>query len=342
MKITHIYYSLNYGGIETLLINIANWQVKNGYEVTILLINKTHEKDLIEMLDKKVNVIQLNKRFKIEKVNIFLKLNFYLLRNKYDILHIHAAEIANLVQPILKSKTILHVHSIEGITNTYVPKCDECISISNSVKKVLESQYNIVSKVLFNGVDFSKFKKKESESISNKIVCIGSLNTKFKNQDGIIYEFYKIRDKIKADLHIIGNGADFKMLEDLINTLQLKNRVFLLGNKSQSWIQKNLYSYDLFLQGSHSEGLGIAAIEASACAIPLLLSNIDAHIEISNNGKLCDLYDSNKEDELGSKLIKFYKNPTPIFSHAKKSYLTQKSRFNFDLYNKKIINLYNR
>ena len=342
MKIAHIYYSLNYGGIETLMVNIANWQSNNGNEVTVILVNNTIEKGLIDMLDSRVRIIQLNRKSKASNINTLFKFNFTLIKSKFDILHIHAAEIANIILPTWRCKKILHVHSAKDITNSSVPKCDECISISNSVKKVLESKYNRSSEVIFNGVDFSKFTKKESESISNKIVCIGSLNTKFKNQDGIIYEFYKIRDKIKADLHIIGNGADFEMLEDLINRLQLKNRVFLLGNKTQHWIQKNLCSYDLFLQGSHSEGLGIAAIEASACCVPLLLSNIDAHIEISNNGKLGELYNLNIEDELGSKLIKFYKNPTPIFSHAKKSYLTQKSRFNFDLYNKKIINLYNR
>lgn len=340
MKIAHLYYSLNYGGIETLLINIANWQSRNGNDVSIILINKTKESDLINLLDKRVNLISLDKKSKFGFIKAIIKLNIILCKNKYDILHIHAAEIANTVKGFIKAKKILHVHATTEITNTKIPKCDGCIAISHSVKNILLNKYNIESTVIFNGVDFSRFKQKESNDISNKIIAIGALNIKIKNQDGLIHEFHKVRKIIKANLYIVGSGPDNQILQNLINRLKLNQRVFLLGNKSQNWIQNNLKSYDLFVQASHHEGLGIAAIEASASLVPLLLSNTEGHNEISMNGKLCDLFDNDKNNELGNKIANFYTNPLLFFNKARKSYTIQKKRFDFDLYNKKLIDFY--
>ena len=339
MNIVHVYYSLNYGGIETLLVNIANWQIKNGNKVTIILVNKTDKEGVIKILDKKVKVIFLNKRSKISALVALLRLNLNLIKVRYDVIHIHAAEIANMIYYSTNSRKILHVHATEGITDTTVPKCDECISISVSVKNILKKQYNISSEVIFNGVDFSKFTQKNSKSLSNKIVSIGALNSN-KNQVGLIKEFYSIHSEISADLHIIGTGNDKKILRALIDELDLTNRVFLLGQKSQQWIQKNLHEYDLFVQASYSEGLGIAAIEASASCVPILLSNIEGHIEVTNNGKLGRLFDLKKDNDLGKKILNFYKDPFKFIDLASKNRNAQNIRFNFEKYNQNILKIY--
>ena len=339
MNIVHIYYSLNYGGIETLLVNIANLQVKKSNKVTIILINKTINKDLIQLVDNKINIVFLNKRSKIDALWTLFKLNFYLFKEKCDVIHIHAAEIANMINPFIKTRKILHVHATEGITNSVVPKCDECISISFSVKTILEKKYNISSKVIFNGVDFPKFSQKKSNILSNQIVSIGALNSN-KNQACLIREFNLIRSYIGADLHIIGAGDDERKLKALINELNLNDRVFLLGQKSQQWIQKNLCKYDLFVQASYSEGLGIAAIEASASCVPVLLSNTDGHIEVTKNGLLGELFDPNKDNDLGKKILKFYENPSKYLDFARENRSSQNNRFNLEEYNQKILELY--
>ena len=39
MRIVHIFWSLSYGGIETMLVNIANAQAADGAEVHVVVIN---------------------------------------------------------------------------------------------------------------------------------------------------------------------------------------------------------------------------------------------------------------------------------------------------------------
>jgi glycosyltransferase involved in cell wall biosynthesis len=341
MKIAHIFYSLSYGGIETLIVNVANWQAKSGHNVSIVLINDIYEQGLIDLVDEQVDIIQLKRKPKTSAVMSVAKLNLCLLVKQFDILHIHAAEIGNIIQPFLKGQKILHVHSTTAITNTVIPKYKKCIAISNAVSQILINQYDRKSQVIFNGVDFSKFQKRKLHSVAQKIIAVGSLNTQVKNQDWIISEFSSIRDRVDANLYIVGHGPDRQFLQDLIERLNLLDRVFLLGNKSQGWIQHNLCNYDLFVQASLTEGLGISAIEAAASCVPLLLSNIDGHIEIAVNGELCDLFDPKVEGELATAIVGFYNNTDQYFDAAAKNYDIHEWKFSFDLFNKKVIDLYN-
>ncbi len=50
MKIAHIFWALGFGGIETMLVNIAYAQAQYGAEVHIVLINELYEKSLLERL----------------------------------------------------------------------------------------------------------------------------------------------------------------------------------------------------------------------------------------------------------------------------------------------------
>lgn len=341
MKIAHLFYSLGYGGIETLIVNVANWQVKIGHEVSIIIINDIYEQGLIELVDDQVDIIQLKRKVKTSAVMSVAKLNLCILVKQFDILHIHAAEIGNIILPFLKAQKILHVHSTTAITNTVIPKYKKCIAISNAVSKILLSQYNRKSQVICNGVNFSKFGKRKLDFVSNKIISVGSLNIHVKNQDWIISEFASIIEKIDANLYFVGHGPDHQFLHDLIMRLNLSDRVFLLGNKSQGWLQHNLCNYDLFVQASLTEGLGISAIEAAASCVPLILSNIDGHVEIAANGELCDLFDPNVEGALATAIVGFYQNTDKYFDAATKNYDIHESKFSFDLFNKKIIDLYN-
>lgn len=341
MKIAHIFYSLTYGGIETLLVSILNWQILNNYNVTIILINNLIDESLKDSLDSRINIIQLNRNPKSKSPVSILKLNFFLIKHNYDILHIHSAAIGNFIQPKLRAKRILHIHSTKQITDLKLPKYDKCIAISQAVKSVLNSEYKINNiDVIYNGIDFNNFVKRNSNSVTNKIICIGRLDTQIKNQNGIINEFSEIKNQINANLYFVGDGPDMDLLKNLIEQLQLNDRVFLLGKKSQSWIQQNLCNYDLFIQASHSEGLGLTAIEAAAASIPLLLSNVDGHIEISENGKLCELFDSSNDRELGNKIINFYKNTDQFFSLASTNRKVHKNKFDVNRFNENIVKTY--
>jgi glycosyltransferase involved in cell wall biosynthesis len=204
---------------------------------------------------------------------------------------------------------------------------------------------NMITKnvsTLYSGVKFDDFKQKSNYLLSNKIICVGRLDNPIKNQSYIISEFSQIKDKINSDLYIVGDGKDYNFLHKLISNLNLNNRVFLLGEKSQDWLKNNLCNYDLFIQASKNEGLGLAPIESAAACLPMILSAIEGHLEVSENGKFCQLFSPYNEGELSKEILSFYENHIFYFKSiiTNRNYL--KSKFDFNIFNAKILDEYKK
>jgi len=343
MKIGHVFYSLNYGGIETLIVNISNWQILNNHNVHVIIINEQPINDLVKFIDSRVKIININRKLKSRNIIDLLYLNYYLIINNYNVIHLHAAAIGNFLLPIFKSKILLHIHETLNISSVKIPKFNKCITISDVVKNRLTDIHKIKNvSTIYSGIDFNSFKQKEKNSILNRIVCIGNLTNSVKNQSYIIKEFSKISDTIGANLYLIGTGEDYSFYLELIKNLELKERVFLLGSKSQKWIKNNLCNYDLFIQASLSEGLGLTPIEASAASLPMILSSIEGHLEVSENGKYCKLFNPHNEGELSNLILDLYNNYSYYFDISVENRNYHKNKFDFENFNKKLIKEYKK
>lgn len=82
---------------------------------------------------------------------------------------------------------------------------------------------------------------------------------------------------------IIGEGSKRKDLQQLIDTLQLQDKVFLSGEKKSPF--SGLEDADLFLMGSYYEGFPNVLLEAGAHGIPVVAFNTPGGIAeiIANN-----------------------------------------------------------
>ena len=64
MKIVHITYGFGLGGIETMLHNIANEQVKLGHEIHIIVINDIVNDELKSTLASEIHFLMLKVHLK--------------------------------------------------------------------------------------------------------------------------------------------------------------------------------------------------------------------------------------------------------------------------------------
>ena len=83
--------------------------------------------------------------------------------------------------------------------------------------------------------------------------------------------------------HIIGEGSKRDKLQELIDELQLGNKVFLVGQKTDPF--NGMEDVDLFLMGSYYEGFPNVLLEAGAHGIPVVAFNAPGGIAeiISDN-----------------------------------------------------------
>jgi L-malate glycosyltransferase len=81
---------------------------------------------------------------------------------------------------------------------------------------------------------------------------------------------------------MIGDGPDRGAAEYLVRKKRLSKDVFFLGK--QDHVEAKLGLADLFLLPSDTESFGLAALEAMACEVPVLATNVGGLPEVVTHG----------------------------------------------------------
>lgn len=134
------------------------------------------------------------------------------------------------------------------------------------------------------------------------IVTAAELNAN-KNQQTVIEAVAGLPQK---DIYysICGRGADEEKLRVLINRLGLSDRVRLIGFRTD--MERVLQSADVFAFPSVREGLGMAAVEALACGVPVICADnrgTREYVRDGVNGIVCS---DNSVPQMKAAVLKMY------------------------------------
>jgi glycosyltransferase involved in cell wall biosynthesis len=89
--------------------------------------------------------------------------------------------------------------------------------------------------------------------------------------------FYEFQKKDSDSLFIfIGEGEDFKKIQDYIAKRGLNEVIKILGKKSPQEISLFLNASDLYVMGSYKEGWSTTLMEALACGVPICTTNFSS------------------------------------------------------------------
>lgn len=308
MKIVHIVYGLEFGGIETMLVNIVNEQVKTGNEISVVIINNTINNNLYSAIDNRVKVYCLGRPVGSKNPYYILKFNYRINKISPDIIHIHTPSIIRYFLPFVKYKMCVTKHDVHKVQeNRFLSKYSHIYSISTSVKDYLLSATGVKSKVIYNGIDIDGILSKNRPYSSDKVlklVQVGRLYHPVKGQD-VLIEAVKIIKLKGGDVHLylIGDGPSREYLENLISKNDLNKNITLLGAKSQQYIFEHLCEYDLFVQPSINEGFGLTVAEAMAAKLPVLISENQGPLEIIDNGKYGFSFKNGDSNDCANKIM---------------------------------------
>ncbi len=103
-----------------------------------------------------------------------------------------------------------------------------------------------------------------------------------KRVTNVIEIFALVREKIPAKLVLMGDGPDRGAAEYIVRKKRLAKDVFFLGK--QDHVQEKLGLADLFLLPSDEESFGLAALEAMACQVPVVATNVGGVPEVVTHG----------------------------------------------------------
>ena len=98
----------------------------------------------------------------------------------------------------------------------------------------------------------------------------------------VVEIFARVREKMPAKLVLIGDGPDRGAAEYLVRNKKLARDVHFLGKQDRVYL--HLSQADLFLLPSDLESFGLAALEAMACEVPVIATNVGGVPEVVEHG----------------------------------------------------------
>src|SRR5699024_486512 len=108
----------------------------------------------------------------------------------------------------------------------------------------------------------------------------------------------------RVRLQIVGKGPQLKELKDLTKEYQSESITEFIGTDPNEEVHNYLNQIDVFTAFSRSESFGVAVLEASACEIPVVVSNVGGLPEIVQNGETGFSIPLEHMDEIVEKLAK--------------------------------------
>ncbi len=273
-----------------------------------------------------------------------------------DLLHVHYAiphaMVAYITKKILLTEgryvpvvTTLHGTDITlvGSNRVFAPvvefsinKSDGVTAVSNSLKEDTYKYFKINKeiKVIYNFIDFNRFRKTNKEHFKKiiapndeKILVHTSNFRKVKRVEDVIYVFQKVYEKIPCKLLLIGDGPERQYLEELCRQIGLCHEIRFLGK--QDAVEELLAIADLFIIPSSNESFGLAALEAMACEVPVISTNVGGLPEVNIHGEtgyLCDIGDI---DSMAKYAIELLSNEE-LLQKFRKNALAQAQRFDIE------------
>jgi len=312
MHVVHINFSITVGGIDTMLIDILNEQVKS-VKTTLIIINDLVEKTVLANLNSKVQVVNINRKEGSKNILKILKFNFLIFKLKPSIIHCHNSGIVNLLI-FKKCPVVLTVHDVKYSTKSYY-KYSKIFAISDAVKKDIEKSGKFPVLTVYNGINGELIAKKENVEANEvfKLVIVSRLEHYKKGHDLLFLAIKELKDKYYITLDVIGDGSSLSYLTELSKELEIQKQVRFLGMKTRDYIYENLKNYDLLIQPSRYEGFGLTIVEAMFAKVLVLTSDIDGPVEILNHGEYGFCFKSDDVKDLILKLDYILSNYESIF-----------------------------
>jgi len=228
---------------------------------------------------------------------------------KLDVLHVHYA-IPHSVSALLARSmaaprqlpfiTTLHGTDITlvGSDRSYLPitrfsieQSDGVTAISNYLKErtIREFEIRRPIEMIPNFVNCDLYCAKKDSPLRAKWAPNGepilmhlSNFRPVKRVTDVIEIFALVREKMKAKLVMIGDGPDRGAAEHLARQRKVARDVIFMGKQDR--VQDKLGVADLFLLPSDLESFGLAALEAMACEVPVIATNVGGLPEVVTDG----------------------------------------------------------
>jgi glycosyltransferase involved in cell wall biosynthesis len=234
--------------------------------------------------------------------------------------HINLLPVAWTFARFHKLRLALIIHGIEAWTPTrhkiakkLAAKVDSVITVSRFSATRFASWSGFPADrafILPNCVDLDRFRPKPRDpalvnryglASSHVIMTTARLDSydSYKGVDKVILSMPRLLARFPTLKYlIVGDGSDRARLNGLVERLGLSAHVVFAGRISEAEKVAHYNLADVYVMPSNGEGFGIVLIEAAACGVPVIGSQVDGSQEALLGGRLGRLIDPKGPDVL--------------------------------------------
>lgn len=190
-------------------------------------------------------------------------------------------------------------HIMARIHMRAVERLDCAVGVSGAVEKNLRTHFGLRKTLtISNGVDLSRFSSTSPEHVTQLRqrlnfsqtarlwISSGNLSPRKAPMNLLSAWFEAFHDDQDQELILLGDGPLMDTCRDFVGN---RRSVRIVGGVTN--VSDYLRAADVFVSASLAEGLPNAAIEAMACGLPVVLSDIEPHRELySTNSHIGALF----------------------------------------------------
>ncbi|WP_124727366.1 N-acetyl-alpha-D-glucosaminyl L-malate synthase BshA [Staphylospora marina] len=251
---------------------------------------------------------------------------------RLDLLHVHyavphaiAAVLAKqMVGDHLKVVTTLHGTDITvlgedpGLKDVIcfgISRSDAVTAVSDSLVRQTRELFCVDTPIrrIYNFVDSRVYYPKDMSSLRDRYIYPGerlllhiSNFRPVKRPMDVIEIFHRVNREIPSRLLLVGEGPELPKVMERVNELELQDKVIFLGNQDE--VSQLISLADLLLLPSAKESFGLVALEAMACGVPTVASNIGGIPEVVEDGVTGFLSEVGDVEKMAMDAVRLLKN----------------------------------
>jgi len=182
---------------------------------------------------------------------------------------------------------------IRSIWKQAVPVIAKCPEEAEMIRAILK---DLPIRIIPNGADLSSYlpSTHHNEAGPLRLICVARLIER-KGQHHLIQAVRRLKDGgIKVTANLLGTGDAMHDYQELARQLGVEQEVHFQGYVPRENLPEHYSSADVFVLPSYNEGMSLAALEAMAAGLPVVLTRTggtDSLVEQGINGFTFDWAD---------------------------------------------------
>jgi glycosyltransferase involved in cell wall biosynthesis len=316
------------GGAEQQAMSLAKGLRRRDWRVSMVALSGSGGDAATELEGTGVRFLSLQMRKGLADPRGWLRFHNWLRREQPDVLHAHLPHAAwlarwsRLAAPVPLVVDTLHSSATGGIERKFGYACsrwlpDHVTAVSQATAAShlaagMVSECNL--SVIWNGIDVDRWQPDAQEraqargelGIGDEFLwlAVGRLET-VKDYPCLLRAMTRLPER--ARLLVLGAGPQEGRLAELAEWLGLKQRVHFAGFEPN--VKLWMRAADGFVLSSRYEGLPMVLLEAGACGVPVVATDVPGTREVVVHGETGWLAPAGDAEELAKAMMKLMRMP---------------------------------